>query len=84
MGYLLLSRVSRVELNPYLNRIIMKNAFKFGFLALAFSLTIAACSSEKKADSTDSTMTTMDTMSTDSSAMDTMAKDTMMMDTTKK
>ena len=35
----------------------MKNLFKFGFLALAISLSVAACSSEKTADSTDSTMT---------------------------
>lgn len=67
----------------------MKNAFKFGFLALAISLSVAACTSEKKADATDSTMvdssmTTMDTMMKDSSAMDTMAKDTMMKDADKK
>jgi len=59
----------------------MKNAFKFGFLALAISLSVAACSSEKKADSADSTMTdtsmsTMDTMMKDSTTMDTMATDT--------
>ncbi|NRF37669.1 hypothetical protein [Pedobacter foliorum] len=64
----------------------MKNAFKFGFLALAISLSVAACTSEKKGDATmaDSSMTTMDTMMKDSSAMDTMVKDTMMKDTTKK
>ncbi|MGE6219424.1 MULTISPECIES: PG1828 family lipoprotein [Pedobacter] len=33
----------------------MKNLFKFGFLALALSLTVVACSSEKKAEATDST-----------------------------
>ena len=80
MGYLLNFDVSRSKQNSYLNRIIMKNAFKFGFLALAISLSVAACSSEKKADSTDSTMAdstmTMDTMMKDSSAMDTMATDT--------
>jgi len=67
----------------------MKNAFKFGFLALAISLSVAACSSEKKGDATDSTMadtsmSAMDTMSTDSAAMGTMVTDTMMKDTTKK
>ncbi|ETZ19557.1 hypothetical protein [Pedobacter sp. V48] len=64
----------------------MKNAVKFGFLALAISLSVAACSSEKKGDSTmaDTSMSVMDTMSTDSAAMDTMATDTMMKDTMKK
>ena len=47
----------------------MKNAFKLGFLALALSLTFAACSG-KKADSADSKMA-------DSSMTDTMMKDTM-------
>lgn len=32
----------------------MKNAFKFGFLAVALSLSVVACNSEKKADATDS------------------------------
>ncbi|RZK01699.1 MAG: hypothetical protein EOO43_24040 [Flavobacterium sp.] len=63
----------------------MKNLFKFGFLALVLSLSVAACSSEKKADATDSTMTdttmsTMDTTMTDSSMVDTAA---MPADTTK-
>ncbi len=31
----------------------MKNLFKFGFLALALSLTVVACSSEQKAETTD-------------------------------
>nr|WP_294874317.1 hypothetical protein [uncultured Pedobacter sp.] len=57
----------------------MKNLFKFGFLALAISLSVAACTSEKKADATDSTMTdssmtTMDTTATDSAAIDTAVK----------
>jgi hypothetical protein len=33
----------------------MKNLFKFGFLALALSLSVVACNSEKKADAADST-----------------------------
>jgi hypothetical protein len=36
----------------------MKNAFKFGFVALAISLSVAACqSSEKKGETTDTTLT---------------------------
>ena len=31
----------------------MKNLFKFGFLALALSLSVAACNSEKKGETTD-------------------------------
>ena len=31
----------------------MKNLFKFGFLALALSLSVAACNSEKKAEGAD-------------------------------
>ena len=60
----------------------MKNLFKFGFLALVLSLSVAACSSEKKADATDSTMTdttmsTVDTTATtDSTMVDTAAADT--------
>jgi len=60
----------------------MKNLFKFGFLALVLSLSVAACSSEKKADATDSTMTdttmsTVDTTATtDSTVVDTAAADT--------
>jgi ABC-type oligopeptide transport system substrate-binding subunit len=56
----------------------MKNAFKFGFLALAISLSVAACSSEKSGESTDTTLTdsstivtTVDTTVTDSTVQDT-------------
>ena len=56
----------------------MKNAFKFGFLALAISLSVAACNSEKKGESTDTTLTdstavttTVDTTVTDSTVKDT-------------
>ncbi|RZL47239.1 MAG: hypothetical protein EOO93_25245 [Pedobacter sp.] len=34
----------------------MKNAFKLGFLALALSLSVVACNSEKKAEGADSTL----------------------------
>jgi len=61
----------------------MKNAFKFGFLALAISLSVAACNSEKKAESTDTTLTdssavvtTVDTTVTDSAVKDTTVKTT--------
>ncbi|MHA4896437.1 hypothetical protein ACXZ1K_16915 [Pedobacter sp. PWIIR3] len=61
----------------------MKNAFKFGFLAMAISLSVAACSSEKKAEGTDSTMTDSTMMSTDSMSTDSMAMDSSKMDTMK-
>ena len=57
----------------------MKNAFKLGFLALALSLTFAACSEKKSNGTTDSTMA--DSSSTDKMMKDTMMKDTMMKDT---
>lgn len=48
----------------------MKNLFKFGFVALAISLSVAACSSNKSSESADST-------AVDSAAVDTtMATDT--------
>lgn len=64
---------------------IMKNLFKFGFLALVLSLSVAACSSEKKADASDSTMTdtTMSTMDTTSTMSDSSMVDTTAADTTK-
>ena len=34
----------------------MKNLFKFGFAALAISLSVAACSSNKTEEATDSTV----------------------------
>ncbi|MFC4210429.1 hypothetical protein ACFOWA_04500 [Pedobacter lithocola] len=64
----------------------MKNAFKLGFLALALSLSVVACS-EKKADGADSTTTdssVMDTSMTDTMMKDSMATDTMAKDTTVK
>jgi len=58
----------------------MKNAFKYGFLALAISLSVAACGSGKKAESTDSTKTD----STVTTTVDTAKKDTTVKDTTVK
>ena len=55
----------------------MKNAFKLGLVAFALSLSVAACNSEKKADTTDSTMTDTSMMSTDTSMKDSMKTDTM-------
>ena len=58
-------------------KIIMKNLFKFGFLALAISLSIVACNSDKAADeATDST--SMDSITVDTSAVDTVAGDSSM------
>jgi len=69
----------------------MKNSFKFGFLALAISLSFAACNSNKSTTAADSTsVSTTDTtstsmMDTTKSAMDTAAKGMATgMDTTKK
>ena len=54
----------------------MKNLFKFGFLALAISLSVAACSSNKTEEvATDSA--TVDTTAVDTTAVaDTTAADT--------
>ena len=61
----------------------MKNTFKLGFLALAISLSVAACSSDKKALGTsDSAM--VDSAATTSTTTDTAATtDTTKRDTTK-
>jgi hypothetical protein len=66
----------------------MKNAFKFGFLALAISLSVAACNSEKSGESTDTSLadtaaitTTVDTTVSDSTVQDTAI--TVTKDTTK-
>ncbi|MBC7567562.1 MAG: hypothetical protein H7223_11440 [Pedobacter sp.] len=66
----------------------MKNAFKFGFLALAITLSVAACNSEKSGESTDTSLsdtatitTTVDTNITDSTVKDTAI--TVTKDTTK-
>jgi hypothetical protein len=61
----------------------MKNAFKFGFAALAITLSEAACNSEKTGTSTDTTatdsgsvVTTVDTTVKDSTVKDTTVKTT--------
>jgi hypothetical protein len=48
----------------------MKNLFKFGFLALAISLSVAACSSNKTEE------VAADTAAVDTTAVDTTAVDT--------
>ena len=65
----------------------MKNAFKLGFLAFALSLSVVACSSDKKADGADSTVTdttVTDTTITSTTTGDTTVTDTTVADTTKK
>lgn len=58
----------------------MKNLFKFGFLALAISLSVAACSSNKSEEAaTDSVA--VDSTATDSAAVDTAAADSAAADT---
>ena len=52
----------------------MKNAFKLGFLALALSLSVVACNSEKKAEGADTTA--KDTTVKDSTVKDTAVKTT--------
>lgn len=58
----------------------MKNLFKFGFLALAMSLSVAACNSEKTGEATDTTVTDSSTIVTE---VDTMAHDTTVVDSVK-
>ena len=65
----------------------MKNLFKFGFLALAMSLTFAACNTNKTSESADSTAidsAMVDTTIIDTTIIDTTVVDTTVVDTTKK
>lgn len=62
----------------------MKNLFKFGFFALALSLSVVACNSNKaKQETADSTA--KDSITVDTMAVDTVAGDSSMVkvDTTK-
>ena len=56
----------------------MKNSFKFGFLALAITLSVAACNSNKTGEGADSTAvdtaTVVDTAAT--TTVDSLATDT--------
>ena len=58
----------------------MKNTFKLGFLAFAISLSVAACSSDKKAMGTSDSTKIDSAASTGTTTTDTTAK----MDSTKK
>ncbi|MBC7653769.1 MAG: hypothetical protein H7098_04750 [Oligoflexus sp.] len=62
----------------------MKNLFKFGFFALALSLSVVACNSNKAADET-ADSAAMDSITVDTMAVDTVAGDSSMIkvDTTK-
>ncbi len=60
----------------------MKNLFKFGFIALALSLSVVACS-EKTAENTDTLLTdsgmvttTVDTLTNDTTITDTLVETT--------
>jgi uncharacterized lipoprotein YehR (DUF1307 family) len=53
----------------------MKNFFKLGFVALALSLSVAACNSEKKAEGTD-TVGSDTTVKADTTVTDTVVKTT--------
>ena len=62
----------------------MKNSFKLGFLALALSLSVAACNSEKKAEGTD-TVGSDTTITADTTVSDTVVTtDTTVKDSTVK
>jgi len=62
----------------------MKNMFKFGFLALAISLSVAACGGEKKGEAVDTTVTDSSTVVTegDTTIKDSTVKDTVVSTTT--
>jgi len=53
----------------------MKNVFKYGFLAIAVSLSVAACNTDRTDGDTD------DTTMSDTTMMDTTMTDTAMTDT---
>ena len=79
MGYLFVLLVLTFKLLITFKKINMKNAFKFGFLALVISLAVAC--KGKESSSEDSTAT--DTTVVDSPAVDTAVVDTAAADTTK-
>ena len=55
----------------------MKNLFKFGFFALAISLSVVACNSNKASDATQDS-TSLDSITVDTAAVDTVAGDSSM------
>lgn len=60
----------------------MKNAFKLGFLAVAVSLSVAACSSNQTGSGEDTTLTDSSTIITDTTSIDTAVNDSTIQDTT--
>ncbi|WP_231459301.1 hypothetical protein [Pedobacter sp. Leaf132] len=63
----------------------MKNTYKFGFLALVISFTVAACGSEKKSDEIDTTLVDSSTIAPPvTTSVDTNTVDTVAIDSTKK
>ncbi|PST82899.1 hypothetical protein C7T94_09700 [Pedobacter yulinensis] len=60
----------------------MKNLFKFGFLAFALSLSVAACNSEKSGEGTDTATTDSGTTVVDTNVTDTTVTDTTVTKTT--
>ena len=56
----------------------MKNLFKFGFLAIAVSLSVAACNTNKSEGDTTDTTVLGDTTMMDTTMMDTTMADTTM------
>ncbi|WP_432710182.1 hypothetical protein [Pedobacter sp.] len=60
----------------------MKNLFKFGFLALAVSLSVAACNSESTDSGADTLLTDSSTIITDTTVVDTTINDSTIADTT--
>lgn len=55
----------------------MKNLLKFGFFALAISLSVVACNSNKATEEA-ADSTSMDSITVDTSAIDTLAGDSSM------
>jgi len=74
----------KVKLITIKKKIIMKNLLKFGFFALAISLSVVACNSNKASEEA-ADSTSMDSITVDTSAVDTLAGDSSMVsvDTTK-
>jgi hypothetical protein len=61
----------------------MKNLLKFGFFALAISLSVVACNSNKTTEETKDSAS-MDSITVDTSAIDSISADSVQVDTTAK
>jgi len=93
MGYLFRLAVLMSKIVTPLKKLNMKNAFKFGFLALAVTLSVAACKgsgsttaadSLKKADSIAKADSAAKAMTADSTKKDSTVVDSAKKDSTKK